>query len=96
MKKLARKDSKAAAVKALISLYQTVYQSADIYVIKRELGGDTPDITLWMSGWDYQRLIIVANGSGVSVLEVEANTRRYRNNSDLPKGTEDYKYIVVG
>ena len=95
MRKLNKTDSKVKNIKALIDLFRGGHLSDDVYIIKTNLEGETPDVTLWISSFDYRHLVILANGSRVSVLDVEANTLRYRRDG-VPEGTEKFNYVAIG
>lgn len=95
MRKLAKSESKVRRIDALLALYKTCYMADDVYLIDRDVESNTPGVTLWMSGFDYLRLVIIANGSKVSVHEVEGNTKSYRDRGDYPKGTKEFKYVSI-
>ena len=88
MRKLKKIDNKAKNIDALTKLFLGGHLSDEVYLIRKNLEGETPDVTLWMSSFDYRALLILANGSRVSVLEVEANTVRTRRGGKAPEGTE--------
>ena len=95
MRQLRPIDNKAKNVQALFDLFRGGHLSDAVYVIDKKLEGETPGITLWISSFDYRHLVILANGSRVSVLDVEANTLRYRRDG-VPEGTEKFKYVAIG
>ena len=96
MTELKKRSSKVEKINTLIHLFSTTFLSEKVYIIKKDLKGDTPDVSLWMSSYDYRSLVILANGSSVSVFDVEVNTLRWREDEELPEGTEKFKYVVVG
>jgi len=95
MKKLNAITNKAKMLTSVLDLFRGGYLSEDVYVISKELTADRPCITLWMSDYDYRHLIILTNGSGISVLEVENNTVSFRSEGEIPEGTEKFKYIAI-
>lgn len=99
MRKIKKTDSKVQNIDSLVKLFIGGHLSDDVYLIRKNLKGShqtTPDVILWMSAFDYKTLIILANGSRVSILEIEENTMRIRRGGEAPEGTGKFKYVVVG
>ena len=95
MRQLKPIEDKVKKIEALLTVYRGTYQSDAVYLIQKRLEGDTPGIVLWMSEYDFHRLLIVANGSRCTVLEVGDNTIRTRRRGECPAGTEKFRYIVI-